>query len=353
MLLNLSPRSQSDSTLDTPADDGGGDMDSSSSRMCCGCEILRNGKKIAGKNEAALPGAAISLSLKCDGTPTDIEWSIPDKSFRNYTLSAPQNSITFLSDSDIHQQTPPVFHWADSGEKKISVSFKINGEECSARASIYVEKLTSYLSVTYLAPTLTLKGGVLVLANLTLPAAAGIAFKGFVAKPPKGDIGYIQIIDDDLLVRLKDKDDVLNEECLLATTKGNIALDSLPINPAGKTGVELQNGDSPAVVVLQKTQSDTKIAFSRGSRRFRTYLMFKPPGGKWVPIKYVKWRAWGCVENETLSAKFGSEAYAAVDTSEHPLWTAAGDADQTDLTSGKCPLNLPCAEWEPRTLDDW
>ncbi len=77
--------------------------------------------------------------------------------------------------------------------------------------------------------------------------------------------------------------------------------------------------------------------------------MFKPNGGKWVPLRIIKWHAYGCVEGTSVK-KSGQGAGAATWTDEHPVWThylpLQGSGDR--YVDGACPNNAGCTNWDPQ-----
>ena len=117
--------------------------------MACPCtpEIKRDNESInaATKKKYALVGQTINLSIEgCDGyTLTDITWEVPGQKFEEFIHDPEDGHTTLLSNSDFSGQSSISFHWLDAADGRvIQVSFKANGEACSAQTTMDVKRPT-------------------------------------------------------------------------------------------------------------------------------------------------------------------------------------------------------------------
>ena len=77
--------------------------------------------------------------------------------------------------------------------------------------------------------------------------------------------------------------------------------------------------------------------------------MFKPKDGEWVPLKLIRWTAYGCVEGTTVKQSGASHAPPVI-TSKHPEWenwVRIGEVTKI----GACPSDPGCKDWKPRKCE--
>ncbi len=244
----FSPRTESLSTatLATGA--------ASSSSSPCPCQIKRDGAPIVplSANYYAQPGQQINLSLSCTGaTPTNITWSIPDKSFKDYSMATNAAVLTLLADTDLHS-TLITFYWADAGQKTVSVSFKLGERDCTLDVILGVTRPLCDFTAD-VRGTIIQKGTILVLEgdnNLSgILFKAKVYYEGF----PQGTFGFVRTVLDDWVTKQQSV-----SGCTVSKYQGERVADGSQPKSQASTGTnpqmtELSGGDSPGVAYIDST----------------------------------------------------------------------------------------------------
>ncbi len=144
---------------------------------------------IDAENNKLLAGQWVDLRVVGKGEITDVQWTIPDKSFKDYEANDTEGTLTHLKDADKKSETVQ-FYWADSGDKKVAVQAKVNGEIQSGSATLTVLRPDGALGAeqgSVFVDEYNLKAGpglYLALARGPNGRVPGMAFKGKVTLPP-------------------------------------------------------------------------------------------------------------------------------------------------------------------------
>lgn len=272
---------------------------------------------------------------------TDYQWSIGGQRIRSYDIAADQStaSVTELSAQDL-QQPSVAFHWYDGGTADVGLSAKYEGRGVSAEAQTWtVQEPTNvqfslapgadddigiyYATIKYAAPA-------------TGVPAMGFAFSGTSPADFDGEFAFVQSINRAIAVQ------DYGGSTGTYSTGGACWLDNvLPYM--------LRSEQAPKGQTVQGWLSDTPdipaIAFSVVSDHiaFRTWLIFRPDGGTWVPLASGEWTAECAFHEEPGPPPFAAKdsghlsATQPVPTLDYPIWP------ETYLNAG----NPPNWAWVP------
>lgn len=289
-----------------------------------------NWQPIAGKLAKALPGEKINLRIDTSKFPAHVtvgnfEWVLPQKVFKDYVANNATGTLTQMAQAD--QTAADVhFYFADSGDKAITLKFKVDNMPIEATIQIKIEKPVSTFT--------TEKGAVRLTADhagqhalgyfgvTTLPY--GVRFVGSATTPQAwspGTWSWVQLI--------KTRRDFTNPPNGNATHLGDGVSWKLDTSYPYSGGIVADGqinrdiGDSPSEAANSLFRSTIKINDS-----FQTYLMFRSAetSSRWVPLRRANWN-WGgeatATDNWTAVTNSVGEADAqGAEISDHPQWTA-------------------------------
>ena len=311
---------------------------------CDDCRILRNLIDIspANKNDKALPGEQIQLSLHCHGTPSSpIHWSISGPTFRDYKETSEKGYVTHLTSKETDNQTAIWFRWLAAGydaSYNVTVTFKLDGKDCSASATITVKMPLVSIESGFDPPPI---------GTAVYDASAGkvkldpsILFHAAVDIPSDFDYGgrwkYLQLGTLDHFL-----EDQLHSCERRLSPNHKPQLDG--INPYG--GTEFLTG--PGYIPTEDHPSqDMFPIFVQASAEdtFTMYVMFKSirHDGAYVPVKKVNWRlSWCCANDGSGWKVINKSAFAGPwqRAVSHPTWKSNVD-DLHFVPVSTCPP--PC-----------
>jgi hypothetical protein len=301
------------------------------------------------KNTAVLPGEFIDLKVEtkpAGGVITDPLWTLPAVTFKDYTSSAKEAQLKDVPAAELKKEAVQ-FYWADSGEKKISVTAKIGGQETKAEATMSVKALTTSFTVTEF-------GKVYIVPNYKPPSIPGqtttavglfkndkgdmpgIKLAGKVQVPkdfPEGSWRFVQLVSDRQVYLKGAEKQGLNTGGFVLDTKLpypaiEMAADPTKDNPTGNTAYHMMD-TLEAYALL--TNGVNELVFDRVVRTssFKTYILFKPAGAKsqYVSLKRFDWNWKGQAIRVAGTKTFilgkeseGQKADAAVDDTQQPKW---------------------------------
>jgi hypothetical protein len=289
-----------------------------------------NWQPIAGKLAKALPGEKINLRIDTSKFPANVtvgsfEWVLPQKVFKDYVANNATGTLTQMAQAD--QTAADVhFYFADSGDKAITLKFKVDSTPIEATIQIKIEKPISTFT--------TEKGAVRLTAGhagqhalgyfgvTTLPY--GVRYVGSATTPQdwsQGTWSWVQLI--------KTRRDFTNPPNGNASHLGDGVTWKLDTEyPYG--GVRTADGqlnraigDSPSEAADSLFRSTIKIVES-----FQTYLMFRPDGtdSRYVPLRKANWN-WGgegtAADNwAAVTNPVGDADAQGAEFNDHPQWNA-------------------------------
>jgi hypothetical protein len=268
--------------------------------------------------------------LKCDeGTVTEIKWTIPGKTFKDYSASWTTGTLTKLGASDLDDLTV-TFYWANTGEnREVTVRFKLDGMLCEETVTLSVKGLAVSIGPNHDPPpmgTTQLNEAKDTVGVFPIP---GIIFKAKVKVPPgfmAGEWHFVQVVLPDRTLKVAATGKCFSYRSTEIVIDTNYPYSpppyASPTSPPGShsTGDTFHTTDDTPMNKLLLTRSQNV-----GSDIFGMYIMFKPAGvnSKWVPLRRVVWSWTYCCTNTdgtwTLDEKGQTTTNWKV-TSNHPVW---------------------------------
>jgi hypothetical protein len=267
-----------------------------------------NWTSISGQGTKALPGQRINLRVYVSSVPVGVyynnfEWTLPDKTFKDYVPTSTTGTLTQMSAGD-KQGVSCSFYFADAGSKNIVVNFQINGQPASLNTVIDVQApiatmdpaTTGQMGMVPVAPN----GQQNVYYGLIGNASNqhGIDFSGSVQVPQgfeQGQWCYAQVIKT---TRTRVTATGAQEKWSL---NGKDCVDnSFPYEPPFVTGPATQRVDDSPIDPVPPLQNFTC------SNNLTMYMMFKPAGNasRWVALKSITWGF-----GYSMSLVFGTQDY--------------------------------------------
>jgi len=304
-----------------------------------------NYQPITGNLAITLPGEQINLCLKASNSQSqisEIQWNIAGKVFRDYVATESKATLTELAVADLAQQKL-TFYWADSGEKDVTVSFKIDGQPGSANVHFSVLQPIVTLTRTLGASAMNTAGTSIGLFP-NEKSKDGIVITGSVWSPPDfpaelqgGAWGWIQTIKPSRTwvdadgVNLKWSFNNLTILDVANYTKSPIPLDCHDIPHEAPDPQTIVDAPSSPFSYHLKTPGTPTAIYEKvtiTNETMVTYLMYRPPGigARWVPLKCITW-GWGISATRTngvwsiddgTPSQFASDG---LDCNIHPIWT--------------------------------
>ena len=160
-----------------------------------------------------------------------------------------------------------------------------------------------------------------------LSITEGQTWIGGISYPPafanaSGSYGFAQVVESS--VRTTNVGGVIIPKSLpgpLPALDGAFLYKNIEPPTVGET----KTGDSPGSDNIVNPLSPVTVTITR-TDKFQTWLMFKPTGGAWVPIKQYKWTWTGFCDYDPGTQKWTASGTRppntpkAEDTTEHPIW---------------------------------
>jgi hypothetical protein len=220
---------------------------------------------------------SITNSYMTNFVLTNFLWTVPGTTFSNFVANG---SSGILYTNFPTTQSNAVFCWSDSGLKQVQISATINGKTVTGQAWFNIVRPTANITTqttsvgvdTFLTPPRlgfydvnTYNPGITFTSTMTIPA-------GFT-----GSNEWVQIVLNPYRVRQD-----TNLVWWLFTENGAAPyLDThYPYNSLVATNIAV---DSPFTPLLNGYVQVT------ATNSFEMWLMFKPTGGQWVPLRTVNW----------------------------------------------------------------
>ena len=252
----------------------------------------------------------LTVPIRTNWTFGNFSWTVPGTIFLNYVADA-QSGVLYTNIYTNLQSV--VFYWADGASNRvIQCSAKVNGQTVTAITTFNVLRPTAKIITTggTVAITLDTNSDTTIHCGLPQVGSVGMLFSPTVT-PPSGYSGninlrWVQKVSS-LLRRVQTDDSPPAWYREQATNVLDVSY-PYPFNPYPCTS------DSPSSTGLSPYQT---VSYSDS---FEMWLMFKPDGGQWVPLRKVAWH-W-----DGAGSKYG--ATWTLDSHTDP-----GNPDDTDTTA--------------------
>ncbi len=271
---------------------------------------------IIGTNNQILPGQQVNLQLTLPSgvTASNITWTIPGSSFKDYVIASDGSSAatpTQLQTTDL--QNPTVtFYWADAGTKHVTCTFTVLGQQTSISVDLTViAPQSTYTRV--LGQVIQDGGSTMELNNIGL-GQEGIQWSYSVSLPSsfdstKSKCGLVQLIK--LSRQFTVRTDATSDMIAAVQTKANpgttiVAGGSYKALLNGIVSCDTQfpyrghkyNCDGSQITSDGDSPSSGGSAFSdvliSPAESFQTFLTIFPEGAnsRPVPLRVINW-SWG------------------------------------------------------------
>lgn len=279
------------------------------------------------KNDNLLPGQQVQLHLLNGSMASNVQWTIPDKSFKDWTANEQTAKLTQLEASDLNQQDVE-FYWADSGSKDVSINFSWNGTPITLHKKLKCLKPVSKMSATVVG-TISINSTSTFAGLYGKGDSNGMSYTGNVSLPSDytgdtngGGWNWVQTVRSTIYIRFtsgRNGVGTLNNQTVLDTDYP-YAPYPLPTHyPLMSSNTDGDHPDTPL-------DNDMSRVFRFDD--FQTYLMFLPPGGnsRYVPLQSANWYWYESlkkINSKTNKWSFTSkdaDAYTPQDTPVHPVW---------------------------------
>ncbi|HEU6447731.1 MAG TPA: hypothetical protein VFV23_04765 [Verrucomicrobiae bacterium] len=244
-----------------------------------------NGNDLTTQTNTVIVGQQINLTCALNVTNSalnnsmlqNFQWTVPGFAISNYVV-APDASSAFVATNFPTTKSNAVFYWVDGGLKQVQASATVNGTKVTGQAWLNVLRPT----VTVTAYTTSVNVDTF-LGDLgfhdTNTFAAGITFSNTITIPLgfSGSREWIQIVNPYRSYR-----DTNEVWWVLSDNGSGPYLDTVyPYTNSATT--ESVTVDSPEEPLLRGRNEVT------ANDSFKMWLMFKPTGGNWIPLRIVNW----------------------------------------------------------------
>ncbi|MBP8954274.1 MAG: hypothetical protein KBI47_17895 [Armatimonadetes bacterium] len=255
---------------------------------------------------------------------TDYQWSIGGQRIRSYDIAADQStaSVTQLTEQDL-QQPNVSFHWYDGGTAEVGLSAKYEGRSVSAEAQTWTVQEPTNVQFS-LTPGPDSRIGIDNNGIISYGDPAGVPamwfwFSGNSPTDFSGEFAFVQTINRNASAQ------DYGGRIGTFSTQGACWLDNvlpyLSQSEQAPKGQTAQGG-------LPDTPKITASAFSVVSDHiaFRTWLVFRPDGGTWVPLASGEWAAECAFHEDPGPPPHGVKDYGhlsatqPVSTLDYPVW---------------------------------
>jgi hypothetical protein len=299
--------------------------------------ILQGSSDVTGSNVTAIVGEQMILKCQLEDpngnavtTPaiTNFQWAVPGMTFSNYEANYQFGKL--YTEFPTNNNTVE-YYWINGGNEQVSCDVIVAGQSFSAKTKFNVLRPTAKISAW--TTSVNLLGGTMFYQfTQTNPLMSGITFSNTISIPHgfSGTNEFIQL-DYESIRNLQDTNLVWH---ILTEVSAPPNLDTVcPYNVFDTNGYPEDNPGSTLDL------GSEKFAASVASDNFEMWMMFKPDGGQWVPLRAVNW-SWG--GSATNSIPYGDFGWSLVSrtNSINPL-----DFDQ--LSHPEWQNNVTNATWIP------
>jgi len=277
---------------------------------------------VTDQTNAVIVGQQISLfceltvPIRTNWTFGNFSWTVPGMTFLNYVADA-QSGVLYTNIYTNLQNV--VFYWADGASNRvIQCSAKVNGQTVTATTTFNVLRPTAKITTTGGTVALDLGTNSYTTLHCGLPQAGfvGMLFSNTVVAPPgySGNINLEWVQKISSLLRRVQTDDTP------PVWYRRQATDVLDVQyPYQLASPDSCTSDSPNSQELSPYQA---VSYSDS---FEMWLMFKPDGGQWVPLRKVSWHWDGAGSKYGITWTLDSHTDPGnpidTDTTTYPLWT--------------------------------
>jgi hypothetical protein len=239
----------------------------------------------------------------------NFKWTIPGYAISNYVADG-QSGVVYTNFSITSSNVN--FYWVDGGIKQVQISATVNGQTITGQAAFNVLRPTATVTTTTATVAVTTAWGDLEIAYGT-PAQFGITFTNSITMPNgfSGTNEWVQEITSTLR-RAQTND---GSGAWYRLQASGVLDTHYPYPPISSDSTR----DAPGQGLNSQWQN---ISISDN---FNMWLMFKPTGGQWVPLKVVTWN-WGGTASQTggvwtLNSSNNIVNPVGVDSLTYPSWT--------------------------------
>ena len=272
----------------------------------------------ANSNNVVIVGQGVGLTAQtCGGTFSNFVWNVAGSAFSSYSANYQTGKVVTvfpLTNSSVS------FYWKDGGSKSVSCSAVCAGVSCSTNVTITVVRPTAQIiSKTGI---VGLDAGALHDGVNTSISTVGISFTNTLTMPSgyynSGDTNYsiewVQKITS--TVRRLQTNNVSGDWYRLSASD---VLDTTYPYPFD-AGYGNESSDSPSQGLGGTLYKSASVNDS-----FTRWLLFKPDGGEWVPLRQVNW-SWSAAASLvggtwSLTSGTNSPNPTDSDSTAHPEWT--------------------------------
>ena len=288
-------------------------------------QIDGNWQSVAGELARALPGQKINLRLELASgpAPTDLQWILPSKVFKDYTANAANGELIPIGTNDLNQEVVS-FYWADSGTKVVKVKYKHEGVPGESEVTIEVAKPTTSLTATGSETTV----GTIDNSPGPYLYVLGVNFTGTVSVPAQFGVGkwaFMQLVTMNCSAKADSSQDDPS-----VRQDGGTYYDGISYPYAGE--VPFDTGTTHGAEDLPNFPLRTNYRQYAVHFPFTMYLMFTPPGSASKPVPLVKlpwsWEDAAIYDPEAdplspwkKDPLNGVQVETSSETSAHPTWT--------------------------------
>jgi hypothetical protein len=267
-------------------------------------------------NNVVIVGQAINLTAQtCGGTFSNFLWNVDGSTFSYYIAN---DSIGVVETDFTLTNSTVDFYWKDGGPKQVSVSAVCSNINFSTSVTLTVLRPTA--PITTKTGTVGLDGGALHFGFNTLISLVGISFTNTVTMPT----GYYNSGDTNFSIRWTQK--IGSTVRRLQTNDASGAWYSRRATDVLDTHYDYGFDDYPETSDSPfQGLGGTAYKSASVSDSFTMFLLFRPAGGEWVPLRQVDW-SWGAAANLVgatwvLTSTNNAVNPADSDSTAHPEWT--------------------------------
>jgi hypothetical protein len=252
----------------------------------------------------------------------NFQWTVPGYAISNYVVAADSSSAIVVTNFPLNKSNV-VFYWIDGASNRmVQCSAMVNGKTLIGQATFNVARPTvTIATVTGSVAIDNAYGQPTLHYGIDSFGQTGISFSNAITMPTGsynyGNTNYaIEWVQAGIYYSEQEETNDGSFTWYSNTPFTNNVLDTFyPYPPDSLSSAS----DSPHSRGL-----NNYIAVSR-SDSYEMYLMFKPSGGQWVPLKTVNWN-WGGVGTNaigvwSLSSHTNSTNLSDADAGTYPIWT--------------------------------
>ena len=309
-----------------------------------GADSYQDIAKKEGPTNTLLVGQLVDLQVSTKGGAklTKIKWTIPDKSFKDYSANNTTATLTRLKDKD-RENTSIQFYWADAGDKEVQCEANDGDNKMTAKVTLHIKKpevtFTATIGDVFVGEYMTgkQKSTRLILAKNDKGELPGITFIAKIQVPKgfeEGNWLFVQmVVQSKSTLMIEDKGKTVTY--LLDTGNAKVLDTTYPYGTGGvakndiyPTGAKAGGvSDSPNMNLLAIPKL---VQSSKDIGKFKMYILFQPKGknSRPVPLATMDWEWKGVAIKEKekwlLKKDSGSrtppDELKSVETSDHPVW---------------------------------